>query len=99
LLLVLANGCAAAPQLIPTPESVPAPQGIATPQSISVILLWRVPIEGSAGVFAVLGLYSVREDFFTKEDLQIVETLVSRLAVATERTKNPTATASAAGAH
>ena len=38
-----------------------------------------VPVEGSSGVVAVLALYRADQDAFSKEDLQVVETIVSRL--------------------
>jgi putative nucleotidyltransferase with HDIG domain len=46
-----------------------------------------VPLEGSSGVAAVLGLYRTQQDAFTKEDLQIVEIIVSRLGATIEQTQ------------
>jgi putative nucleotidyltransferase with HDIG domain len=56
-----------------------------------------VPLEGSAGVVAVLALYRAAQDAFTKEDLQIVETLTSRISPAVEQAAKPQATGTAAG--
>jgi GAF domain-containing protein len=61
-----------------------------------------VPLEGSAEVAAVLALYRARQDAFSKEDLQVVETLVSPLGTAIEQMEQnalPRATGVSAGAH
>ena len=44
-----------------------------------------VPLEGSGGVAAVLGLYRTQQDAFTREDLQVVEIIVSRLGATIEQ--------------
>jgi putative nucleotidyltransferase with HDIG domain len=43
-----------------------------------------VPLEGSAGVVAVLALYRASPDGFTKDDLHLFETMTSRLGSAIE---------------
>ena len=61
-----------------------------------------VPLEGSAEVAAVLALYRARQDAFSKEDLQVVETIVSPLGIAIEQMEQnalPRATAVSAGAN
>jgi GAF domain-containing protein len=61
-----------------------------------------VPLEGSAEVAAVLALYRARQDAFSKEDLQVVETIVSPLGTAIEQMEQnalPRATGVSAGAH
>ena len=62
-----------------------------------------VPLEGSAEVAAVLALYRARQDAFSKEDLQVVETIVSPLGTAIEQMEQNalprTTGASAAGAN
>jgi putative nucleotidyltransferase with HDIG domain len=57
-----------------------------------------VPLETGAGVAAVLALYRARADAFTKDDLQIVEAIASRLASTIEQPAIPQAAATAAGA-
>jgi putative nucleotidyltransferase with HDIG domain len=56
-----------------------------------------VPIEAGAGATAVLALYRARQDAFSKDDLQVVETIASRLAAVIEQAL-PKAAATAAGA-
>jgi putative nucleotidyltransferase with HDIG domain len=59
-----------------------------------------VPLEGSAEVAAVLALYRARQDAFSKEDLQVVETIVSPLGRAIEQMEQnalPRATGVSAG--
>jgi len=61
-----------------------------------------VPLEGSAEVAAVLALYRTRQDAFSKEDLQVVETIVSSLGTAIEQMEQnalPRATGVSAGAN
>jgi putative nucleotidyltransferase with HDIG domain len=53
-----------------------------------------IPLEGSAGVVAVLALYRARQDDFTKDDLQVVETVSFRVGTILEQA--PAAKASAA---
>ena len=43
-----------------------------------------VPLEGTAGVVAVLALYRVRSDAFTRDELSVVQTIGSKLGVAVE---------------
>jgi putative nucleotidyltransferase with HDIG domain len=57
-----------------------------------------VPLEGSAGVAAVLALYRARPDAFTKDDLQVLETIASRLGPIIEQSTTCKAAATAAGA-
>ena len=57
-----------------------------------------VPLEGSAGVAAVLALYCAGQDAFSKDDLQVVETLSDRLGATIEQANVPKATGSVAGA-
>src|SRR5271170_3631625 len=57
-----------------------------------------VPLEGCAGVAGVLALYRARQDAFTKEDLQVVETIASRLGTAIEQAATSKAAATTAGA-
>ncbi len=56
-----------------------------------------VPLEGTAGVAAVLALYRVAQDAFTAEDLQIVEAMTSGLGVAIESAGKSKASAVGAG--
>jgi putative nucleotidyltransferase with HDIG domain len=56
-----------------------------------------VPVESSAGVAAVLALYRARQDAFTRDDLQVVETLASGLGAAIEQATTRKAAATAAG--
>jgi GAF domain-containing protein len=56
-----------------------------------------VPLEGSAGVIAVLAFYRTAQDAFTKEDLEVAEIVASRMAALMEQPA-PKA-ARAAGAH
>jgi putative methionine-R-sulfoxide reductase with GAF domain len=56
-----------------------------------------VPLEGSAGVVAVLALYRAQQDGFTKDDLQVVETLSFRIGSVLEQASAPRATAAAVG--
>jgi putative nucleotidyltransferase with HDIG domain len=58
-----------------------------------------VPLEGSTGVAAVLALYRAAQDAFTKEDLQVLETVVLRVGVSIEQAAVLKAATSAAGAH
>ena len=57
-----------------------------------------VPMEGSAGVAAVLALYRAEQDAFTTNDLRVVEALVSGLGIAVESASKPKASAIGAGA-
>jgi putative nucleotidyltransferase with HDIG domain len=43
-----------------------------------------VPLEGTAGVVAVLALYRVRSDAFTRDELSVVQTMASKLGEAVE---------------
>jgi putative nucleotidyltransferase with HDIG domain len=56
-----------------------------------------VPLEGDGGVVAVLALYRTPQDAFSKDDLVIVETLVSRIGLAIERAGKPKAAGVGAG--
>jgi putative nucleotidyltransferase with HDIG domain len=58
-----------------------------------------VPLEGSAGVAAVLALYRARQDDFTKDDLQVVEIISFRLGAAIEQACSPRTAGASAGAH
>jgi len=57
-----------------------------------------VPIEGSAGVTAVLALYRSGQDAFTSDDLEVVEVLSFRAGTIIEEAARPKAAASMAGA-
>ena len=57
-----------------------------------------VPLEGSMGVTAVLALYRAAPDAFSKEDLQVVESLVFSIAGAIEQSLLLKATGASAGA-
>jgi putative nucleotidyltransferase with HDIG domain len=54
-------------------------------QGITLRSALAVPIEGSSGVAAVLALYRAGQDAFSKEDLQVVETIVARLGASLEQ--------------
>ena len=56
-----------------------------------------VPIEGSSGVAAVLALYRVDQDAFSKEDLQVVETIVVGLGASLERDSSKASVAHVGG--
>jgi GAF domain-containing protein len=56
-----------------------AAQGIALRSALAV------PIEGNSGVAAVLALYRADQDAFSKEDLQVVETIVVGLGASLEQ--------------
>jgi GAF domain-containing protein len=43
------------------------------------------PIKGASGVIGVLALYRLEQEAFTKDDLDIVETLTARVGLAIER--------------
>ncbi|MGB0106395.1 MAG: GAF domain-containing protein, partial [Candidatus Sulfotelmatobacter sp.] len=57
-----------------------------------------VPLEGSADVAAVLALYRARADAFTRDDLQVLETIASSLGVLIEQSTTRKAAGTAAGA-
>ena len=57
-----------------------------------------VPVEGSTGVVAVLALYRVRQDAFSRDDLQVLEAVASRLATIIEQASTRKAAGTAAGA-
>ncbi len=57
-----------------------------------------VPLEGSAGLGAVLALYRAQE-IFSKEDLQVMEIIASHLGGAIEQASTQKAARAAAGAH
>ena len=56
-----------------------------------------VPIEGNAGVAAVLALYRADLDAFSKEDLQVVETIVAQLGASLEQNAPPKASVAHVG--
>lgn len=56
-----------------------------------------VPIDGEYGVIAVVTLYRTQQDSFTRDDLSIVETLVSRVAATIEAAGKPKAAAMSVG--
>jgi putative methionine-R-sulfoxide reductase with GAF domain len=68
------------------------------PTQYSLRSALAVPLEGVAGVAAVLALYRAHQDAFTKEDLQVVETIAARLGAVIERAAIPKAVGIAAGA-
>src|SRR5579864_6677774 len=55
-----------------------------------------VPLEGTAGIAAVLALYRASQDAFTSDDLRVVEAIVSQLGNAIEAARNSKASAAAA---
>ena len=57
-----------------------------------------VPLEGSAGVTAVLALYRARQDAFTRDDLHVLETIASGLGAVIEQAATHKAVGTAAGA-
>ncbi len=57
-----------------------------------------VPLEGKAGIAAVLALYRVRQDAFTREDLQVVEVIASGVGADIEHAAFRKAAGTAAGA-
>jgi GAF domain-containing protein len=59
--------------------------GYLNAQGITLRSALAVPIEGSVGVVAVLALYRADHDAFSKEDLQVVETMVARLGASLEQ--------------
>jgi GAF domain-containing protein len=56
-----------------------------------------IPLEGSTGVVAVLALYRARQDDFTKDDLQVVETISFRVGTILEQASASKAIAAAVG--
>jgi GAF domain-containing protein len=56
-----------------------------------------VPLEGGAGVAAVLALYRARQDAFTRDDLKVLETIASRLGAVIEKSTAGKAAGIAAG--
>src|ERR1700722_3614155 len=56
-----------------------------------------VPLETALGMGTVLALYSARSDAFTKQDLQVVETVASCLALNTENPVTRKSAATSAG--
>src|SRR5580658_7419096 len=56
-----------------------------------------VPLEGGAGVAAVLALYRARQDAFTRDDLKVLETIASRLGAVIEKSTPGKAAGIAAG--
>ncbi len=57
-----------------------------------------VPLEGESDIAAVLALYRAGQDAFTQTDLEVVETIGSRLGLAIECAAHPKENAVAAGA-
>ncbi len=57
-----------------------------------------VPLEGSAGVAAVLALYRARQDDFTTDDLQVVEIISVGLGSTIEQVSTPKTAGATAGA-
>ena len=57
-----------------------------------------LPLEGSAGIVAVLALYRAEQDAFTADDLRIIETITSGLGNAIEAASKPKGAAASAGA-
>jgi putative nucleotidyltransferase with HDIG domain len=55
-----------------------------------------VPLEGTAGIAAVLALYRAGQDAFTEDDLRIAEAIGSRLGTAIESAGKPKASGAAA---
>jgi putative nucleotidyltransferase with HDIG domain len=67
-------------------------------QSVPLRSALAVPLEGNAGVTAVLAVYRAGQDAFTQSDLELVETLTFRLGTVIEQARTPKAAAIAAGA-
>ena len=57
-----------------------------------------VPLEGPAGVAAVLALYRAGQDAFTEDDLAVLETIGSGLGIAIATARKPKAAGIGAGA-
>ncbi len=57
-----------------------------------------VPLEGNSAVAAVLALYRSGQDTFTKDDLEVVQTIGARMGLAIQRTAQPRAKGMGAGA-
>ncbi|HEY3974352.1 MAG TPA: HD domain-containing phosphohydrolase [Candidatus Sulfotelmatobacter sp.] len=57
-----------------------------------------VPLEGTAGVAAVLALYRAAADAFTPDDLRVVEEIGAGMGIAIETATKPKAVATTAGA-
>jgi putative nucleotidyltransferase with HDIG domain len=57
-----------------------------------------VPLEGASGNVAVLALYRVDQDAFTKDDLLVVETMSASMGAVIERAAHPKAAGIGAGA-
>ena len=57
-----------------------------------------VPLEGSAGMVAVLALYRVRLDAFTQEDLSVLQALTSQVGFAIQKTVQPAVPANSTSA-
>ena len=55
-----------------------------------------IPLEGSAGVVAVVALYRETQDDFTRNDLEVVEALCFRLGLTMEKVATPQAAAASA---
>ena len=66
-------------------------------QGITLRSALAVPIEASSGVAAVLALYREDQDAFSKEDLQVVETMVARLGASLEQSAPPKASVARVG--
>ncbi|MGC1450841.1 MAG: HD domain-containing phosphohydrolase [Candidatus Sulfotelmatobacter sp.] len=56
-----------------------------------------VPLEGSAGVAAVLALYRAAQDAFTADDLRLLEAIGTGLGIVIEKAVNPKASGIGAG--
>jgi GAF domain-containing protein len=57
-----------------------------------------VPLEGTAGIAAVLALYRAGQDAFTADDLRVVEAIGTGLGSVIENAGKPKASAMGAGA-
>src|SRR5271165_1868221 len=66
------------------------------PENTSLRSALAVPLEGPAGVAAVLALYRAPQDAFTKDDLQVVEAITFRLGALIEQAVRPKAAAATA---
>ncbi|MGA7401319.1 MAG: HD domain-containing phosphohydrolase, partial [Terriglobales bacterium] len=62
-----------------------------SPENTSLRSALAVPLEGPAGVAAVLALYRAPQDAFTKDDLLVVEAIVFRLGAVIEQAVTPKA--------
>jgi putative nucleotidyltransferase with HDIG domain len=66
-------------------------------QSVPLRSALSLPLEGSAGVAAVVAIYRSAPDAFSKDDLEVAEALTFRLGSVIEQASGPKTTAAVAG--